>query len=172
MQQADSPTRLDMLIIGAGPAGLYAAYYAGFRGMAVGVMDSLPELGGQDTARLPVKIIYDVAGLPAIKGQDLVDALAEQAATAHPTYLLGHRAEELKFADEHVEVVSHRGLRVEALTVLITGGIGTFSPRRLPDSDDYASRAGVLRASSRRPQRPGRPDRRRWGLGSRLGRES
>jgi thioredoxin reductase (NADPH) len=126
-----------MLIIGAGPAGLYAAYYAGFRGMAVGVMDSLPELGGQVSALYPEKIIYDVAGLPAIKGQDLVDALAEQAATAHPTYLLGHRAEDLTLADEHVQVVSHRGLRVEALTVLITGGIGTFSPRRLPDSDDY-----------------------------------
>ena len=128
----------DVLIIGAGPAGLYAAYYAGFRGFSVGVMDSLPELGGQVSALYPEKVIYDVAGLPAVKGQDLVDALVEQAGASRPTYLLGHRAEELHTADDHVTVVTHRGLTVEALTVLITGGIGTFSPRHLPDGDEFA----------------------------------
>ncbi|MDQ6715965.1 MAG: NAD(P)-binding protein, partial [Actinomycetota bacterium] len=59
-----------MLVIGAGPAGLYAAYYAGFRGFSVGVMDSLPEVGGQVTALYPEKMIYDVAGFVAVKGQD------------------------------------------------------------------------------------------------------
>jgi len=132
--------RLDMLIIGAGPAGLYAAYYAGFRGLSVGVMDSLPELGGQVSALYPEKVIYDVAGLPAIKGQELVDALAKQAGSGNPTYILGHRAEELHLADGHALVVTHRGLTVEALTVLITGGIGTFSPRQLPDGAAFAQR--------------------------------
>ena len=132
--------RLDMLIIGAGPAGLYAAYYAGFRGMSVGVMDSLPELGGQVSALYPEKVIYDVAGIPAIRGQDLVDALVAQAESARPRYILGHRAETLRIADDFTTVVTHRGLTVEALTVLITGGIGTFSPRQLPDGDEFAQR--------------------------------
>ena len=134
---------LDMLVIGAGPAGLYAAYYAGFRGMSVGVMDSLPEIGGQVSALYPEKIIFDVAGLPAIKGQDLVDALGEQAASARPTYLLGHRAEKLSVSDSHVTVSTHRGLDVETKTVLITGGIGTFTPRPLADATDFEGRGLV-----------------------------
>jgi thioredoxin reductase len=132
-----SAPSVDMLIVGAGPSGLYAAYYAGFRGFSVAVMDSLPELGGQVSALYPEKVIYDVAGFPAIKGQDLVDALAQQAASANPLYLLGHRAETLEPGPDHVVVTSHRDLRVQAKTVLITGGIGTFTPRPLPHSDGY-----------------------------------
>jgi len=70
---------VDALIVGAGPAGLYAAYYAGFRGQSVAVMDSLPEVGGQVCAMYPEKLIYDIAGYPAIKGRELIAALAEQA---------------------------------------------------------------------------------------------
>jgi thioredoxin reductase (NADPH) len=128
---------LDMLIVGAGPAGLYAAYYAGFRGMSVGVVDSLPEIGGQVSALYPEKLIFDVAGLPAIKGQDLVDALAQQASSANPEYILGHRAETLVTADDHVVVGTHRGLTIEARTVLVTGGIGTFTPRPLPHAEGW-----------------------------------
>jgi ferredoxin/flavodoxin---NADP+ reductase len=128
---------LDMLIVGAGPAGLYAAYYAGFRGMDVGVMDSLPEIGGQVTALYPEKLIFDVAALPEIKGQDLVDALSQQAATAHPTYFLGRRAEHLVPGGDHVTVVTHRGEEVETKTVLITGGMGVFSPKPMSAGDGY-----------------------------------
>jgi ferredoxin/flavodoxin---NADP+ reductase len=137
------PPEVDMLVIGAGPTGLYAAYYAGFRGMSVAVMDSLPELGGQVTALYPEKLIHDVAGFSAIKGQDLVDALAEQAASAHPTYLLGHRAEDLNVEDGAVTVTSHRGEAVAASAVLITGGIGTFTPRPLPDAEFFQDRGLV-----------------------------
>ena len=132
--------KLDMLIIGAGPTGLYAAYYAGFRGLSVAVMDSLPELGGQVSALYPEKLIYDVAGFPAVKGQDLVDALAEQAASADPSYLLGQRAEHLVLADGQVGVTCHDGQVVEASTALITGGIGTFTPRPLPDGRQFEGR--------------------------------
>ena len=59
----------DILIIGAGPTGLFAAYYAGFRGQRVAVVDSLPELGGQITAMYPEKPILDVAGFPSVKGR-------------------------------------------------------------------------------------------------------
>ena len=79
---------VDLLIIGAGPTGLYAAYYAGFRGLSVGVVDSLPELGGQITAMYPEKAILDVAGFPTVKGRELVDGLVAQALTADPVQLL------------------------------------------------------------------------------------
>jgi ferredoxin/flavodoxin---NADP+ reductase len=134
---------LDMLIVGAGPAGLYAAYYAGFRGLSVGIMDSLPEIGGQVCALYPEKLIFDVAGLPAIKGQDLVMALEKQAATANPEYFLGQRAEELEPGEDHVTVTTDGGRRVEAKTLLITGGIGTFTPKPLPGADGFAG-TGLL----------------------------
>lgn len=131
---------VDLLVIGAGPTGLYAAYYAGFRGMSVAIMDSLPQAGGQIAALYPEKLIFDVAGFPEIKGQDLVDALVEQAAPFAPEYLLGHRAEGLVSHPEYVEVASHRGLTVHAKAVVITGGIGNFTPRPLPDAEAYENR--------------------------------
>jgi len=134
------PVEIDLLIIGAGPAGLFAAYYAGFRSFSVGLMDSLAEPGGQVTALYPEKMIFDVAGFPAVKGQVLVDALVEQAAQWNPTYLLGHRAEELAVGPDRVVVTTHRGTAVAAKAVLITGGIGTFTPRPLPDGDGFEGR--------------------------------
>src|SRR5918998_3380654 len=85
----------DLVVIGAGPTGLYAAYYAGFRGLSVAVVDSLPELGGQITAMYPEKEILDVAGFPSVKGKELVAGLVAQAATANPTYLLERTARTL-----------------------------------------------------------------------------
>jgi thioredoxin reductase (NADPH) len=130
----------DLLIIGGGPTGLYAAYYAGFRGFRVAVMDSLPELGGQISALYPEKIIYDVAGFPAVKGQELVDRLVEQAAQFGPAYLLGHRAEKLETGDDAAVVTTNKHLSVRAKAVIITGGIGTFSPRELPDGAEFEGR--------------------------------
>jgi ferredoxin/flavodoxin---NADP+ reductase len=133
----DSPVVVDLLIIGAGPAGLFGAYYAGFRGMKVAVMDSLPALGGQVAALYPEKQIFDVAGFPRMKGQNLVDSLVEQAASADPIYLLEQRAEELVSGDDGVTVRTHRGLEVQAKAVMIAGGIGTFTPRPLPDAEQF-----------------------------------
>lgn len=130
----------DLLIIGAGPAGLYAAYYAGFRGLSTALMDSLPEAGGQVAALYPEKMILDVAGFPAIKGQDLIDNLVEQANAFDPAYFLGHRAEDLVHVNDHVEVTSHKGDTIRCKAVIITGGIGTFTPRPLPDSEDFEGR--------------------------------
>src|SRR5689334_25305878 len=83
---------VDVLVVGAGPSGLYAAYYAGFRGLSVGILDGLPEAGGQITALYPEKLIFDVAGFPAVKGKDLVEALVNQAAPFDPSYLLNEQA--------------------------------------------------------------------------------
>ena len=130
----------DLLIIGAGPTGLYSAYYAGFRGMSVAVVDSLPELGGQITAMYPEKAILDVAGFPSVKGRDLVAGLVEQAATADPTYLLDRTATTLEHRDDDVLVTLDDGTRVVAGAVLITSGIGKFSPRPLPAGEGWVGR--------------------------------
>ena len=130
----------DVLVVGAGPTGLFATYYAGFRGHRVAVVDSLPELGGQITAMYPEKMILDVAGFPAVKGRDLVAGLVAQAATAEPTYLLGRTALALEHGDDGVVVDLDDGTRVHAGAVLVTAGIGRFSPRPLPAGEGWEGR--------------------------------
>ena len=130
----------DLAIIGAGPTGLYAAYYAGFRGLRVAVVDSLPELGGQITAMYPEKQILDVAGFPSVKGRDLVEGLVEQANTAEPDYLLDRTAVGLAQAEDDVTVTLDDGSELRAKALLITAGIGKFSPRPLPAGDGWHGR--------------------------------
>ncbi len=130
----------DLLIIGAGPTGLYAAYYAGFRGLQVTVVDSLPALGGQISAMYPEKAILDVAGFANVKGRDLVEGLVEQASSADPSYLLERTATTLEHRDEDVVVGLDDGTRVLAKAVIITAGMGKFSPRPLPAGDGWVGR--------------------------------
>ena len=87
---------VDVLIVGAGPVGLYGAYYVGERGLSAAVVDSLSEVGGQVTAMYPEKQIYDVAGFPSVSGRALVRGLAAQASQRNPTYLLGQEAQRLE----------------------------------------------------------------------------
>ncbi|MBQ6639717.1 MAG: NAD(P)/FAD-dependent oxidoreductase, partial [Saccharopolyspora sp.] len=136
------PLEVDLLVVGAGPTGLYAAYYAGFRDLSVALVDSLPEPGGQVTAMYPEKMIFDVAGFPAVRGRDLVTALVEQAAQYQPRYLLGRDATELSDEDGSV-VVSAGAEQVRARAVLITAGIGEFTPRPLPAGGDWLGRGVV-----------------------------
>ncbi|MGI5371648.1 ferredoxin--NADP(+) reductase [Streptomyces sp. A244] len=131
---------VDLLIIGAGPTGLYGAYYAGFRGMSVAVADALPAVGGQIAALYPEKLIFDVAGFPAVRGQDLVDRLAEQAWRWNPTYLLGHGVLRLDDTGEGIVATTDAGARVTAGAVLVCGGIGNFIPRELPVGSEYLGR--------------------------------
>ena len=134
----------DILIIGAGPAGLYAAYYAGFRGWSVVVMDALPEAGGQITAMYPEKDIFDVAGYTAVKGRVLVENLVASAAPYSPTYVLGEQAVNLEAPEEGpVTVTGSAGTVISAKAVIITGGIGSFTPRALPADDGWAGRGLV-----------------------------
>jgi len=99
---------VDLLIVGAGPAGLYAAYYAGFRALSVVVVDSLTEPGGQLAALYPEKAIYDVGGIPSILGRELAGDLYRQAQTYNPTFLLGHGANALSTLDDGTLAVSLR----------------------------------------------------------------
>jgi thioredoxin reductase (NADPH) len=129
---------VDLLIVGAGPTGLYAAYYAGFRGMRVGIVDSLSEPGGQLMALYPEKPIYDVAGFPSVLARDLAMQLVQQASSADPTYLLGRRAQTLLRDDDGVLTIGLDGSeQVRAKAVVITAGIGTFTPRTLPGGEAF-----------------------------------
>ncbi|MGZ4506690.1 MAG: NAD(P)/FAD-dependent oxidoreductase [Blastococcus sp.] len=138
---------VDLLVVGAGPAGLYAAYYAGFRGLRTAIVDSLPEPGGQVMALYPEKNIYDVAGLPSIKGRELVASLVAQAARFEPVYVLGERADTLTNAagqrpraGDRLLVTTDKGTRISCGAVVITGGIGTFTPRPLPGGAEWEGR--------------------------------
>ncbi|GAB3133891.1 NAD(P)/FAD-dependent oxidoreductase [Amycolatopsis sp. NPDC004378] len=133
----------DLVIIGAGPTGLFAAYYAGFRGLSMAVVDSLPEPGGQVTAMYPEKMIYDVGGFAEVRGRDLIDGLVKQAAPFAPTYLLGRKAEKLESTGEGVELTLDGGETLRAGAVLITAGIGEFTPRPLPAGDGWLGRGMV-----------------------------
>lgn len=134
----------DMLIVGAGPVGLYAAYYAGFRGFSTVVCDTLPELGGQISAMYPEKLIFDVAGFPEIRGRDLVAGLAAQAGEYKPTYLLGDQAVGLEEHEDGIRVTTASGARIDAKVLLVTGGIGAFRPRPLPAADDFTGHGIVF----------------------------
>jgi ferredoxin/flavodoxin---NADP+ reductase len=134
---------VDIAIVGAGPTGLFAAYYAGFRGLSTAVIDALPEPGGQVTAMYPEKMIFDVAGFPAIKGRDLVANLVEQAAQFTPAYLLGVRAEKLSYEDDRPVLDLSDGSTLHCGAILITGGLGSFTARPLPAADAFPG-AGLV----------------------------
>ena len=123
---------VDVAIVGAGPTGLFAAYYAGFRGLTVAVIDTLPEPGGQISAMYPEKDILDVAGFPTVKGRDLVANLVAQAAPFAPQYLLGVRAEKLWYRDGTPVLHLADGTELVCGAVIVTGGLGGFTPRPLP----------------------------------------
>jgi ferredoxin/flavodoxin---NADP+ reductase len=128
---------VDIAIVGAGPTGLFGAYYAGFRGLRVAVVDALPEPGGQITAMYPEKLIYDVAGFPAVRGRDLVTNLVQQAAAFDPEYLLGIRADKLSYAGERPVLRLADETELSCGAVLITGGLGGFQSRPLPAADAF-----------------------------------
>ena len=121
----------DITIVGGGPTGLFAAFYAGMRGMSSRILDSLPELGGQLTALYPEKYIFDVGGFPKILAKDLARDLIEQAMQFEPEVVL----------DEEVRNVVPEGgdlLRLECTrttywtkTLVIAGGKGAFEPQKL-----------------------------------------
>jgi thioredoxin reductase (NADPH) len=137
---------VDVLIVGAGPVGLFGAYYAGVRLLSTAVLDSLEEAGGQITAMYPEKAIFDVAGFPAVKGRDLVEQLVAQAAPFKPAYLLGHQAVGLErggVPGGGFAVTTSTGQRIECRAIVITGGIGTFTPRPLPTGGEYLGRGLV-----------------------------
>jgi len=121
----------DLTIIGAGPVGLFAAFYAGMRGMSVRIIDSLSELGGQLTALYPEKYVYDMPGFPKILAKDLAREMGVQGLQFNPEVLLEETAEELLKTDEGYNLVTRSGLTLPTKTIIISAGAGAFSPTKI-----------------------------------------
>lgn len=140
MASTEYSVDVDLLIVGAGPVGLYGAYYAGFRGLSVAVIDALPNPGGQITAMYPEKLIFDIAGFPSVKGQKLIDGLLQQGAPFQSTYLLGQQAVSLDPVGDRWKIATSTGLQILASAVVITAGVGSVSPRPLPCGEEFVGK--------------------------------
>ena len=125
--------KTDILIIGAGPTGLFAVFEAGLLKLKCHLIDSLPMPGGQCSEIYPKKPIYDIPSHPEILAGDLVKNLEKQIAPFQPTYTLGESAISLvKTDNDNFLVTTNKGTQHLAPVVVIAGGLGTFEPRKPP----------------------------------------
>ena len=123
----------DILIIGAGPVGLFTVFEAGLLKLKCHLIDSLPQPGGQCSEIYPKKPIYDIPGFPSVLAGELIDNLMEQAAPFKPGFTLGEAAMTIdKTADNTFIVTTVKGTKHEAPIVMIAGGLGVFEPRKPP----------------------------------------
>ncbi|MGB5024716.1 MAG: NAD(P)/FAD-dependent oxidoreductase [Saprospiraceae bacterium] len=121
----------DIIIIGAGPCGLFAVFEAGLLKMRCHLIDYLPIAGGQLSEIYPKKPIYDIPGYPEILASDLVTNLLKQIEPFKPGFTLGERAETLlNHGHEGFEIVTHLGTRIKSKVIVIAGGLGCFEPRK------------------------------------------
>jgi len=126
----------DILIIGAGPCGLFTVFEAGLLKLRCHLIDALPQAGGQLTEIYPKKPIYDIPGFPVILAGELIDNLMKQAEPFKPGFTLGERAESFeKTEDGMFMVTTSRGTKHKAPIVAIAGGLGCFEPRKPPISN-------------------------------------
>lgn len=130
----------DIIIIGAGPVGLFTVFEAGLLKLKCHLIDALPQPGGQLSEIYPKKPIYDIPGFPSILAGDLVDNLMEQIEPFKPGFTLGERAESIeKIGEKLYEVTTSKGSKIQAPVIAIAGGLGSFEPRKPPISNiaDY-----------------------------------
>ena len=121
----------DILIIGAGPTGLFAVFEAGLLKLKCHIIDALPQPGGQLAELYPKKPIFDIPGFPEVLAGDLVDNLMEQIKQFQPGFTLGERAETIEHLEDGTFIVkSHKGTRIHCNSVAIAGGLGSFEPRK------------------------------------------
>ena len=126
----------DILIIGAGPCGLFTVFEAGLLKLKCHLIDALPQAGGQLTEIYPKKPIYDIPGFPEVLAGDLIDELMKQAAPFKPGFTLGERAETIeKTDDDHFILTTNRGTKHKSPVIMIAGGLGCFEPRKPPISN-------------------------------------
>jgi len=129
----------DLTIIGAGPTGLFATFYAGLRQMKTKLIDALEEPGGQVAVLYPEKYIFDVPGYTKVLAKDLVKSLVDQAFQYHPSVVLGERVVSLRKTDSVFEIETEKGTKHYTRAILVAAGVGAFSPNRLdvPGAADY-----------------------------------
>jgi thioredoxin reductase (NADPH) len=139
MSQQTHPNLTDIVIVGGGPVGMFAAFYGGMRQATVKIIESMPQLGGQLSALYPEKEIFDVAGFPRVKAQELVDRLREQLDLFKPEICLEEKVLNVRKIEERLfEVTTDRTVH-HARAVIITAGVGAFEPRKLelPGAEAY-----------------------------------
>jgi thioredoxin reductase (NADPH) len=123
--------KTDILIIGAGPTGLFAVFEAGLLQLKCHLIDALPQAGGQCSEIYPKKPIYDIPGFPEVLAGELVDNLMEQIKPFQPGFTLGERAETIeRLKDGSFVVTTNLGTKHQAPIVAIAGGLGSFEPRK------------------------------------------
>ena len=128
----------DLLIIGAGPTGLFAVFEAGLLKIKCHIIDALPKPGGQLAELYPKKPIFDIPGYPSVGAGELIDNLMEQIKQFEPGFTLSETAVSLKKIDnEWFEVITNKGTIHRAKAVAIAGGLGTFEPRK-PEIENVA----------------------------------
>lgn len=125
--------KTDVVIVGAGPVGLFAVFECGMMRLKCHVVDTLDHAGGQCTALYPEKPIYDIPGYPMIEAGQLINRLKEQAAPFNPVYHLGQQVTSLEKTKENRWLVTtSKGTGIEAKVVMIAAGVGAFGPNRPP----------------------------------------
>jgi thioredoxin reductase (NADPH) len=142
----------DVVIVGAGPVGLFAVFELGMLKIRATVVDALDAIGGQCTALYPEKPIYDIPGYPKVLAGDLVHRLEEQARPFEPVYRLGQRVETLtRREDGGFRVGTSAGRQIDCTAILIAAGSGAFGPNRppLPGIEDYEGKSVFYMVSRR-----------------------
>lgn len=125
--------KTDILIIGAGPVGMFTVFEAGLLKLKCHLIDALPIPGGQCAEIYPKKPIYDIPAYPEVLAGDLIDNLAEQIKPFSPGYTLGERAEDIEKQDDGSFIVTtNKGTKHHAPIIMIAGGLGSFEPRKPP----------------------------------------
>ena len=123
--------KTDIIIIGAGPVGLFTVFEAGLMKLRCHLIDTIPQIGGQLSELYPKKPIYDIPGFPSILAGKLVENLMEQASPFNPGFTLGERAEKIvKNNDNSFTVITDKNTEHNAPIVIISGGLGSFEPRK------------------------------------------
>lgn len=126
------PIKTDVIVIGAGPSGLFAVFECGMLGLKCAVFDSLPEIGGQCTALYPEKPIYDIPAAPSILAGDLIHNLEKQAAPFGPSYHLDQQVISLSKEKGQWHIKTSKGIEALAPAIIIAAGAGAFGPNRPP----------------------------------------
>ncbi len=125
--------KTDLIIIGAGPCGLFTVFEAGLLKLKCHLVDVLPQAGGQLTEIYPKKPIYDIPGYPSILAGDLVKNLMEQIKPFEPSFTLGEKADSIeKTGDKEFTLTTDKGTQIQAPVIVIAGGLGVFTPRKPP----------------------------------------
>ena len=127
--------KTDVIIVGAGPVGLFAVHQLGIKGLKAVVIDNLDKVGGQCIELYPDKPIYDIPAVPECTGKELTDRLLEQIKPFKTSIYLNERVEEVRSENDNWFVKTNNGNEFSTPNIIIAGGVGSFEPRKLALKD-------------------------------------